>query len=422
MLLIKNAVIVDPGHSLNGRKRDILIEEGVITEIKSRLKVTNAEVMDVKGACVSLGWLDMGVHTGDPGFEHRENFQTVAKAAVAGGFTALACLPNTQPVLHSKSEVQYVRNSTRTSLVDFYPIGAVSRNCEGVDITEMYDMYHSGAVAFSDGSHAIQNNGLMMRALQYVKAFDGVILNQPHDLSIAANGQVHEGKVSTLMGIRGIPDMAEEMMVQRDLYLAEYTDSRVHIANVSTANSVALIQQAKRKGVKVTASVAVLNLAFDDAVLLDFDPAYKVLPPLRRKSDINALKKGLKNGTIDMIASNHTPLEEEAKNLEFAYASFGSIGLESCYALCNTILGDFLGTDAIVQLLSHRPRQLLRLPIPAIAKGASANLTIFDPKEAWTFEPSDIRSRSSNTPLVGHQLTGRVKGVVNNGLWQEVNK
>lgn len=306
MLLIKNARIVDPGHPLNGKKRDLLIKNGRVAEIKARLSAASgAEVWDVSGACLSLGWLDLGVHTCDPGLEHREDFQTVAKAAMAGGFTALACLPNTEPVLHSKSEVQYVRNSTRDSLVDFYPIGAVSHNCEGKDITEMYDMHHSGAVAFSDGSNAIQNNGLMMRALQYVKAFDGVILNQPHDLSIASNGQVHEGEVSTSLGIKGIPDMAEEMMVQRDLYLAEYTDSRVHIANVSTANSVALIQRAKRKGVKVTASVAVMNLVFDDSTVLDFDPNYKVLPPLRRKSDISALKKGLKNGTIDIVASNH---------------------------------------------------------------------------------------------------------------------
>ncbi len=419
MLLIKNATIVDPTSKLNGKKRDILINKnGIIEAIKPTIKAKNEKIIDAKDAFVSIGWMDVGTQVGDPGFEHREDLQSVTKAAAAGGFTAIAPNPNTLPTIHSKSEVNYIKNKTDHGLVDFYPIGAVSRDCDGKDITEMYDMHDSGAVAFSDGQKTMQNSGLMMRALQYVKAFDGLVMNHPQDVALASEGQMHEGMVSTSLGMKGIPSIAEELMVQRDLYLAEYTDSRLHLTNISTERSVDLIKEAKANGINVSASVPVLNLIFDETAIAEFDSNYKVLPPLREKADIRALKRGIKNGTITLITSNHAPLDEEAKNLEFPYADFGIIGLETAYALCSTYLSDVLTTEDIVSILAINPRILLRLPMPSIKEGEQANLTIFNPNMEWTFTEKDIHSKSNNTPFVGKQFKGKVIGVVNNGKHQ----
>jgi dihydroorotase len=423
MLLIKNATIVEPSSKLNGRKRDILINKnGIIESIKANIQAPKAKIFDAKNACISIGWMDVGTQVGDPGFEHREDLQSVAQAAAAGGFTAIAPQPNTIPTIHSKSEVNYIKNKTENDLVDFYPIGAISRDCEGKDITEMYDMHESGAVAFSDGQKTMQNSGLMMRALQYVKAFDGLVMNHPQDAALASEGQMHEGMVSTSLGMKGIPSIAEELMVQRDLYLVEYSDSRLHLFNISTERSVELLKNAKSKGIDVTASVPVLNLIFDETAIAEFDPNYKVLPPLREKPDIRALKRGLKNGVISLITSNHTPLDEEAKNLEFPYADFGIIGLETAYALCNSYLSDVLKTEDIVSILAINPRKLFRLPVPTIKEGAKANLTIFNPNLEWTFAEKDIHSKSKNTPFIGKQFKGKVMGVVNNGKHQFVGK
>ncbi|MEM1321763.1 MAG: dihydroorotase [Bacteroidota bacterium] len=421
MLLIKNAIIVEPGSKLNGKKRNILVKKGRIEAIGARLTEPKAEVIDAAGACLSIGWVDVGVHTGDPGLEHREDLETIAAAATAGGYTGLACWPNTEPAIHAKAQVLYLKNNTSNSLVDFFPIGAVSPNCQGKDLTEMYDMHHAGAVAFSDGEHPIQNSGLMMRALQYVKTFDGLIINCPQDEAIAGNGQMHEGIQSTSMGMKGLPSIAEELMVQRDIYLLEYTDSRLHLANISTAGAVGLIQQAKDRGLALTASVPVLNLALDDRHLDTFESSYKVMPPLRESSDITALKSGLRSGAIDLISSNHTPLEEELKKLEFPYAAFGSIGLETCYALSNTALGDTLDTEALVNILAYNSRKLLRLEVPRIAVGEAACLTLFDPNREWTFSEAHIRSKSKNTPLIGQQFKGKVLAVVNGAQHSIVN-
>lgn len=419
MLLIKNATIVDPTSKLNGKKRDILINKhGQIESIKSKITAPKSKVINANNACVSIGWMDVGTQVGDPGFEQREDLQSVGRAAMAGGYTAIAASPNTHPTVHSKSEVNYLKNETEHGLVDFYPIGAVSRDCEGKDITEMYDMHKFGAVAFSDGQKTVQNSGLMMRALQYVKAFDGLIMNHPQEEALAFDGQMHEGELSTSLGMKGIPAIAEELMVQRDLYLVAYTDSRLHLLNISTEGSVNLLKEAIAKGIDVTASVPVLNLIFDDEAIAEFDSNYKVLPPLREKSDIQALKKGLKNGTITLITSNHTPLTEEDKNLEFFYSAFGVIGLETTYPLCNTFLNDVLDSEDIVTLLAVNPRKLLRLPIPKIEEGAIANLTIFDPNHEWSFVLKDIHSKSKNTPFIDQKFKGKVLGVVNNGKYE----
>ena len=415
-LLLKNITLIHPGSKYDGKKISIYIKNGKIEAIGARIpKPASAKIFQHPGACVSVGWLDVGAQIGDPGFEHREDIRSASKAAAVGGFTGIACQPNTNPVVHSKSEVLYLKNSSSNSIVSFYPLGAVSRSCEGIDLTEMYDMHQAGAVAFSDGIKSIQDNGLMMRSLQYVKAFEGLIINHPHDISLAYHGQMHEGKVSTSLGLKGIPSIAEDLMVQRDIYLAEYTDSRLHIANVSTSGAVALIKKAKSRGVKVSASVAAMNLVFDDNSLSEFDVNYKVLPPLREKRDLNALRKAIGDGTIDFISSNHTPIEKEKKDREFLYAKFGSIGLETCFSLCTTLLGPKLKLSRLIELLAIRSREILNIPVPEISKGATANLTLFHPSESWQYHQNQIQSKSYNSPFIGTELNGRVLGIVSNG-------
>ncbi|HFA49455.1 MAG TPA: dihydroorotase [Bacteroidetes bacterium] len=411
-LLIKNATFTDPASKYHGDKASIFIKNGKIERIGKRLKTSAAKVFDAGGAYVSPGWLDIGTKVGDPGFEHREDFRSVEKAAAAGGYTAIACLPNTSPAIHSKSEVLYVKNSAKNSLVDFLPIGAVSENCAGKDITEMYDMRAAGAVAFSDGKKPVQDSGLIMRALQYVQPFGGVILNQPLDHNVAQNGQLHEGVVSTSLGLRGIPAMAEELIVQRDIYLSEYTDSNLHLLNISTAESVRLVRLAKKKGLKVTASVAALNLAFTDGALHDFDSNFKVLPPLRSEKDRKALIAGLKDGTIDCIASNHTPMEAEVKELEFSYAKFGAIGLQTAFSLSLAALEKQLPLEDIVGKFAFGTRKVLGLPVPSISEGDEANLTLFDPGLEWTFHKKNILSKSKNTPLAGKKFKGKAIALV----------
>ncbi len=418
MLLIKNATIVDVNSKLNGKRRDLLIQDGVIQSIKAKIDAPkDAEVWDIAGACISIGWMDIGTNIGDPGFEHREDLQSATAAAAAGGYTAVVVLPNTNPSVHNKAAVNYILKNTAGTVVDFLPIGAVSEDCAGKDITEIYDMHHAGAVAFSDGQNTIQDSGMMMRALQYVKAFDGLVLNHPSDKHIAGNGQLHEGMISTSLGMKGLPSIAEELMVQRDLYLVEYTQSRLHILNISSARSVELVKQAKSKKIGISASVPALNLIFDASAVENFDVNYKVLPPLRDKEDIRALRRAVKSGTIDIITSNHTPLDTEAKDLEFFYADFGVIGLETTFALLNTYLvDDGFSVENLITLLSQNPRKVLNLQIPEIVEGAPANITIFDPNASWTYNRKDIQSKSANSPFTGKTFKGKVLGVVHKGI------
>ncbi len=340
---------------------------------------------------------------------------------MAGGFTAVMPFPNTEPATHSKSEILYIKNKTQSYLVDFHPIGALSENTKGKDMAELLDMHHAGAVAFSDGKKAVQDGGLILRGVQYATIFNGIIFNSPFDKSIAPHGQIHEGVTSTSLGLPGIPSMAEEIMVQRDLQLLEYAQGRLHFHNISTARSVDLVRQAKKQGLNVTASVAVLNLCLTDEALSHFDTNLKVMPPLREKSDIEALIKGLKDGTIDFIDSNHSPIDTEGKDLEFPYAAFGAIGMESAFSLSNTFLNKKLTIEQLIELWAIKSRTILGLKIPEITEGVTANLTIFNPNEKWTFTGKDIYSKSKNSPLLSQpdlaELKGRVYGVVNKGQY-----
>ena len=400
--------MIAPGTDLHQQRRDLLIRDGKIHQIGTDLSTEAGQVISSNDLHCASGWFDTGVQGGDPGLEHREDLQSVSEAAVRGGFTAVSLLPNTEPCLHSKSEISYIIRNQSSLPVELLPVGAVSKDCAGVDISEMFDMFRSGAIAFGDGTHSIQNNGLMLRALQYVLAFDGRVINRPLDRSIGGQGQMHEGLVSTSLGMKGLPNLSEELMVIRDLTLAEYTQSKLHIEYISTRRSVELIAQAKERGIQVTCSVPILNLAFTDEALSQFDEQFKVLPPLRTEADRQALIEGILDGTIDMISSNHMPWDGESKNLEFPYAEFGAIGLETCYSIYQTYLSDKISLDHWQRLVSTCPRQTFGLAETSMEEGAVANLTVFDPSEEWLVETQSLGSKSRNQPLYGKPLQGRV--------------
>ncbi len=415
-LWLKNVTIVAPQQpELDGKRRDIRIEAGKIIEISTKIADKNMpdDTKIIENAHVSIGWIDVGTEICEPGFEHRENIESAAQAAMSGGFTTLVMQPTTAPAIHSKSEIHYIKNKTHTQLVDILTIGAISVDCKGKDLAEMMEMQHAGAIAFSDGSHSVQDAGLMLRALQYSCIFDGLIINFPHTKSIAAHGLVHESVVSTSLGLVGLPAMAEELMIQRDLHLLDYSEGRLHVSNISTAQSVALVRDAKARGKRVTASVAAMNLAYSDEVLYNFDTNFKVMPPLRGKTDIAALTEGLKDGTIDFIATNHVPQDEDAKNLEFPYADFGAIGLQTAFALTNLALQNVFSLSLLIEKWTIGARKVLKIPIPKIEVGSNANLTIFEPNADFVLEKKDIRSISKNSPHIGEKLRGRVLGVVN---------
>ncbi|HVS94032.1 MAG TPA: dihydroorotase [Mucilaginibacter sp.] len=409
-LLIKSATIADPGSPFYQQVVDVLIEKGQITRIAKKIDL-DIETFDARGKKLSPGFFDLNCNIGELGLETKEDLQTGTKAAAAGGFTGVALMPNTVPPVHSKAEIEYLVNRSKHNLVDFYPLGAISYKREGKDLAEMYDMYQSGAKAFTDGNRPVQDAGLMERALLYTKGFDALVLSYPEDTAIAGKAKVHEGEVSTLLGMKGIPSLAEELMIARDLYLAEYTGSKIHFTTVSTERSVSLIREAKKKGLPVTCDVAVHHLLLTDEALLGFDSQYKVKPPLRTKKDVNALLKGLKEGTIDAIVSQHTPHEVEFKNVEFEVAEFGMISLQTAFSIA---IEAGLTTETIVEKMAINPRKILDIEVPVIAEGKAANLAVLDEEAEWTYDKANNRSKSYNSPFMDKKLKGLVLLTCNN--------
>lgn len=409
--LIQSATIADPASPDKGKVRDILIEDGIIVRLNEKIRAAGVEKIDAKGCFVSPGWFDMHVNIGDPGLETKEDFITGTAAAAAGGFTGIALMPNTNPPLHSKSEIDYVQSKARGLSADVHPIGCISYRREGKDMAEMYDMHISGAVAFSDGNRPVKDTGLMMRAQMYAKGFNGLIISYAEDQGIAGNAGVNEGVVSTMLGMKGIPALAEEVMMARDIALAAYNNTRLHFTTVSTAGSVELIRAARKRGLNITADVAAHHLLLDDSLLTGFDSNYKVKPPLRSVADIKALQEGLKDGTIDAVCSQHTPHENEFKELEFEAAAFGISALETAYAIFNMAMGKSFPVEKAVEKLAVNPRKILGLEVPAIRKGAPANITLFDPAREWVLEKGAMRSKGKNSPFIGQRLKGKVLAV-----------
>lgn len=415
--LLRNLQVIDPASEFNGRRVDLRLHGETIAAIGEGLKADGETEEDLSGVAVSPGWVDIGAWVGDPGQEHREDLESLARAASAGGYTQVAVLPNTEPALDSKSGITYIRRQASGQAVTLLPLGAVSLGAEGRELTEMMDMQQAGALAFTDGLRPIQHAGLMQRALLYARSFDGIILNRPHEQTVAGGGQVHEGPVSTRLGLRGIPTLAETLMLERDLHLLQYCESRLHVHNLSAAESVERLRAARAAGLRVTAGVPALNLLFEHSVMEEFDSHFKVLPPLRAATDRDALRAGLLDGTIDLITSNHLPREIETKALEFANASFGALGLQTAFAVARTALREVMDIGQLVTHFSHRPRKIFGLPERSIAEGQTAELTFFEPDRQWKLQRSDIRSRSHNSPLIDTPLTGRPVATYHNGLF-----
>lgn len=415
-LLIKGITIADPSSKFNGQTCDLSVKNGIITAIGKNLAVKDADfVFENNGYYLSPGFFDLNCVIGDPGLETKEDMSTGTAAAAAGGFTGIAMMPNTRPVVHSKGEVAYILNRAKGNLVNVYPIGAISHNLEGKELAEMYDMQQAGAVAFAEGGKAIADDGFMSRALQYAQGFGGLLFTHPENKAIAGKAHVNESKTTILLGMKGVPALAEEMQIARDIFLAQYHDAPLHISNISTAGAVALIKKAKKDGIKITCDVAAHQLVFTEDLLNDFDSNYKVKPPLRGKADIKALIAGLKDGTIDAISSQHRPHEIEFKNVEFEIAAFGTITLQTVLPL---LLKAGLALDLIVQKLAIAPRELLNLAVPKIAVESEANFTIFHPNKKWTLNAATNKSRSANSALFNTELTGMVSLICNNNQYQ----
>lgn len=418
-ILIKSARIIDPSSPYHQKIKDILIKNGNISKIEDQISnEKNVELIARDNLHVSQGWVDIHTNLRDPGFEYKEDIYTGISAAIAGGYTTLACSPSTYPSIHSKSEVEYVKNKAQNNIVDVYPIGSITKKLEGKEIAEMYDMMQAGAIAFSDGKRPIKNTGVLGIALQYASGINALIITHPEDNDLSPAGMVHEGINSTRTGLKGMPALAEEMMVSRNIELAAHFGAKIHFLAISTTRSVELIKTAKARGIAVTAGVNAYNLYLDDSYIETFDSNYKVNPPLRTKTDIEALIKGLQDGTIDVINSDHSPEDEESKIMEFDLAGFGIIGLETCFALANTCLSGKLSIEQIIEKISLNPRNILNLPIHPIKEGHSANITLFDPALKWTFAAADIKSKSKNTPFLNTAFTGKALGIYNDGKFQ----
>lgn len=412
-LLIKKATIINLNSPLNGQVKNILVENGKISFVEENTIAD--KTIEGKKLCVSIGWFDMRVTMGEPGLEHKEDIESVCAAAAAGGFTAIASMPNTKPPIQTKDAVSYIRSRTVNTLVTIYPIASVTLGNKGEELTEMIDLHTAGAVAFSDGDRPVWHTDVMLKALQYTQTFEGLVINHAEDKLLTHGAQMNESLLSTKLGLRGFPKLAEELMVARDLQILEYTGGRLHFAHISSPASLDLIRTAKKKGLNVTCDIAAYQLVLDEELLADFNTNYKVNPPLRAKQDIEAYWKAIADDTIDVIVSDHIPHDTECKNLEYDLADFGIIGLETMFAVLNTN-NTTIPLDKLVSKFTKAPRTILKIEIPTLQEGREAELTIFDSEEEWVYEAKNIKSKSKNSPFIGQMLKGKVKAVVKGNL------
>jgi len=413
-ILIQSVTIVHPGHKLNAKKRDILIERGKVTEIATKIKPSKTmEVITEKDLHISIGWIDMAARFCDPGHEYKEDLHSGLKAAAKGGFSAAVVLPDTEPCVDSKSGIEYVINKSRSEVCQALPAGAISQGMKGKQLAEFYDMTQSGAVAFTDDKRGVDHTELMHRALEYGVNFDALVYSFPFDKGVVPGGIMHEGSQSTLMGTKAIPTIGETIRLQRDIELLSHAGGKMHALCLSSAESIDLIKQAKKRKLNITASVAAHHLMFTDKSLAEFDSNYKVLPPLREESDRKALIKGLKSGTIDCIVSDHTPEDVEHKKVELAHAAYGMNTIESAFAMARTATKGALEIEDLVRALALSPRKILSLSTIAFEEGAEACFTLFQPNEKIEFDTAKMLSKTDNTPLHKRTLLGKVVGVIN---------
>lgn len=411
-VLIKQAQVISLSSPFNGQIKDILIDDGRIAKIADAISEKAGELIEQKGLCVSIGWMDLFADFGDPGFEYKENIGSGAKAAAAGGFTDVMLVPNTNPVADSKSQIDYIIQKAKQEAVNIHPLAAITKKTEGKELAEMYDMQQTGALAFSDGIHPVQNAGLLLKALQYVKTVDGTVMQVPDDTSIGANGLMNEGLISTQMGLPGKPAMAEELMVARDIKLTRYANSKLHFTGVSSPKSMEYIKRAKEGGINVSCSITPYQVFFCDEDLQQYDTNLKLNPPLRNRTDMMTMRKALLDGHIDCIASHHLPQHWDAKTCEFEYAKPGMISLETLFA---AVITAGMTAENFVQMQTVNARKLFGLPVPEIKEGEIACITLFNPATEFVFTEEMIRSKSRNSPFTGKKLKGKVIGIINKG-------
>lgn len=410
-LIIRKAKIVDPKSPFHNQIVDVKITQGIIEEIGvSLLNIDNHEEFHHDGLHVSQGWFDTSVSLGEPGFEDRETIANGLEVAAKSGFTGIALQPNSYPIIDNQSQVHFVKQKAADSATELFPIGALTKASEGKDLAELFDMKNAGAVAFGDYTKSLPNANLMKIGLQYVQDFDGLVIAFCQDETIKGNGVANEGIVSTRLGLKGIPNLAEELVVARNLFLLEYTGGKLHIPTISTAKSVALIKEAKKKGLNVTCSVTVHHLALTDEQLEGFDTRYKVSPPLRNEDDRQALIAGVLDNTIDCITSDHNPIDIENKKMEFDLAKNGTIGLESAFGSLHSVLP----LEKIIEKLTFG-KKLLNIENQNIKIKHKASFTLFTTEDNWTFGKEHILSKSKNSAFIGQIMKGRVIGIYNQG-------
>jgi dihydroorotase len=408
-ILLKSATIVDSESKYHLKKCDVLIEKGIISKISSSIAIQkNMQVIKRPNLHISRGWFDSGVSFGEPGFEERENIENGLKTAALSGFTTVALNTNTYPVPDNKGAIRFLKTVAQNHGVTLLANGCLTQKAKGEDLAELFDMQSEGALSFYDYKKPIANPNLLKIALQYSQSFNGLVQSYPCESAIAPKGMVNEHLNATLLGLKGIPSLAESLQVARDLYILEYTGGRLHIPTISTLESVQLIKQAKKKGLQVSCSVSINNLTLTDKVLESFDTNYKLMPPLRTPQDIKALKKALTDGTIDMVTSDHNPIDIEHKKIEFDHAKYGSIGLESCFGALQKVTN----LETAIQALTQQ--SVFNISQVSIAQGQKANITLFDPTLKWVFEKEHIISSSKNAAFLGQPLLGRAYGIINN--------
>uniref|UniRef100_UPI00404B3971 dihydroorotase n=1 Tax=Gelidibacter sp. TaxID=2018083 RepID=UPI00404B3971 len=409
-VLIKSATIVDPKSDFHNQTLDILIEKGRITQIAKQIKnQKNYKEISLDNLHISQGWFDSSVSFGEPGYEERETITNGLKTAALSGFTAVAVNSNTNPVIDSYADISFLKGKASGNAVNLYPIGALTKDGKGEDLAELFDMKNAGAIAFYDYQKPISNPNLMKLALQYASNFGGLVCSFPQESKISGVGVMHEHVMSTSLGLKGNPSLAEELHIVRDLFLLEYTGGKLHIPTISTAKSVELIRQAKQNKLDVSCSVAIHNLVLTDAELQTFNTNAKVLPPLRTQTDCDALIEGLKDGTIDMVTSDHNPIDIEHKKIEFDFAKYGSIGLESAFGALNQVLT----LKKTIEVLT-RGKERFGIDAMPIAVDSEANLTLFNPNTSYTFTKEHILSTSKNTIFENKTLKGKAYGVFAN--------
>ncbi len=419
-VLLKNGRLIDPS---TGRDEvvDMHLLNGRVERMGSGIAPGRTmEVMELSGKIIAPGFLDMHVHLREPGFEHKETIATGCAAAAAGGFTAVCCMPNTNPAIDDVSVVRFIRERAALSLkgvVDVHPIGAVTMGRKGEHLAPIAELSEAGVVAFTDDGDPVHDAEIMRRALEYAAMFNKPIIQHAQDLPMTKGGVMNEGLVSTTLGLPGMPSAAEDVMIGRDIVLSEFTGGQYHVAHMSTAGSVDLIRAARQKGLRVTCEVTPHHFTLTDEAVRSYDTNTKMNPPLRTKDDVEAIKQGLKDGTIDVIATDHAPHSYDEKQVEFQSAPFGIVGLETALGLAITelVLPGLLTISQLIEKLSTNPRRILHLPEIRIAEGEQANLTVFDPSLTWVVEPNRFYSKSKNTPFASYRLTGKPIAVFNNG-------